>query len=230
MKNIIRLGHVQRVSTSELVLEYGSVSLPNRALHINCVGSWRGLHLEPVPIFQKGSISLQGLEMASSMPGGISFSASAIGFLEGLYPEENGRKNELLMPAAVANTPLDAMKALHAQYETDFWRDGRLASFIWGAKPGCWGVVGAEETRRFFQALSSKIALLRSSLRSLVSKDVEGTRAARAGKRATTNATTMASTWESCSDTASASSEESLSLSDGITTTDFLHLEALTAQ
>ena len=58
VEDVVRMGHVQRITPTEIVLEDGCVPTSTQALHIHCAA--RGLASPPArPIFEPGRVTLQ---------------------------------------------------------------------------------------------------------------------------------------------------------------------------
>jgi hypothetical protein len=86
--NVIRLGHVQSISTDQITLEQGTITTNSNTLHVDCTAD--GLAQRPVvPIFDGDKLTLQSVRTCQQV-----FSAAFIGHIEAAYTDEI-EKNEL---------------------------------------------------------------------------------------------------------------------------------------
>lgn len=117
--NIIRLGHVRRISPTRLFLDRGEVSLLNEALFIDCTAD--GLKRVPArPVFDGNRITLQAVRTCQQV-----FSAAFIAHVESTY-EDDAAKNEICVPVP------------HPQEHVDFLRaslTNLLNAFRWARDP-----------------------------------------------------------------------------------------------
>jgi len=91
IERVVRLGHVQHVSTSEIVLEHGVVPLPQGALVVHCAAS--GLQYPPlVPLWGPDAIRIQTIRA-----GFPCFNAALAGFVEATRDDDRER-NRLCPP------------------------------------------------------------------------------------------------------------------------------------
>lgn len=120
IQNIVRLGRVQSISTSEIVLDAGTVATTTRTLHIDCTAD--GLERRPaVPVFGEGRITLQNIRRCQP-----TFSAALTGHVEAAY-EDTAEKNEICAPIPYPDTDLDWMPVM--------LRDA-INNARWGRDPG----------------------------------------------------------------------------------------------
>ena len=103
IKNVVRLGRVQSITTSEIILEQGSVPTSSDHLFIDCSAS-AITNLEMKPIFQGDLITPQTVRSYQPV-----FSASAIAHVEVAY-ETDEEKNALCAVVPLPDTTLDFMK------------------------------------------------------------------------------------------------------------------------
>jgi hypothetical protein len=97
VEHVVRLGHVQSVTETEVLLEAGSVRLPPGSLVVHCAAS--GLRYPPlVPIWEPNAIRLQTVRA-----GFPCFCAALIGFVEATRDDDRER-NRLCPPNAYADT------------------------------------------------------------------------------------------------------------------------------
>ena len=117
--NVIRLGRVKEITSSEIILEQGRIETNQNTLHVDC--SADGLAQRPaVPVFAGDQITLQAVRTCQQV-----FSAAFIGHLEAAY-ESDDEKNALSAPVPHPNTDIDW---LHSTLATT------LNGLAWAQKP-----------------------------------------------------------------------------------------------
>ncbi len=100
VENVVRLGHIKYVTTSEIVFEDGAVQLAPGALVVHCAAS--GLQYPPlVPLWGADKIRLQTIRA-----GFPCFNAALAGYVEATR-DDDGEKNRLCPPNNLPNTPAD---------------------------------------------------------------------------------------------------------------------------
>ena len=100
IENVVRLGHLQRVEPTRLVLSEGEVATAKDAVVVHCAAS--GLQYPPlVPIWAKEAITLQLIRT-----GFPCFGAALAGYVEATVDDDDA-KNRLCPPSPYANTPAD---------------------------------------------------------------------------------------------------------------------------
>jgi len=105
IKNVVRLGHVQRIERDRIVLDEGSIATSPDHVHVHCASF--GLSQNPPrPIFTDDTITLQVVTRAS-----ITLSAALIGFVEA-SGRPTAEKNRLCPPNALMETPFDFLRFL----------------------------------------------------------------------------------------------------------------------
>ncbi len=88
VENVVRMGRVQRIETSKIILDGGELETTGDALFVDCTAD--GLAKRPAkPVFQGDSITLQSVFMCQQV-----FSAALIAYVETLDREES-QKNDL---------------------------------------------------------------------------------------------------------------------------------------
>jgi hypothetical protein len=119
IEHVVRLGHVEQVTRSEITLDHGVVPLPSGALIVHCAAS--GLRYPPpVPIWGRDTIRLQ-----TSRAGFPCFNAALTGYVEATRDDDRER-NRLCPP----NTfPDDETTWVQMQVR------GTLAARTFGAEP-----------------------------------------------------------------------------------------------
>ena len=98
IERVVRLGHIQRVTARELVLERGSVPLDPGTLVVHCAAA--GLQYPPlVPIWSDDAIRLQTIRV-----GFPCFNAALAGFVEATRDDDRER-NRLCPPNTLPDDP-----------------------------------------------------------------------------------------------------------------------------
>lgn len=88
VENVVRMGRVQRIGTTEMILDGGTVDVAEDSLFIDC--SADGLaKLDPQPLFSPGRVTLQPIFMCQQ-----TFSAALIAHLE-LLKTGDARRNRI---------------------------------------------------------------------------------------------------------------------------------------
>ncbi len=119
LKNIVRLGRVQRIELNEIVLDRGTIPASPNSVYIDCSAS-AITNLETKPIFQGDLITPQTVR--SYQP---AFSAAFIAHVETTYETEE-EKNGLCGVVPLPNSDLDYMK-LTLAFMTN--------QYTWGQNP-----------------------------------------------------------------------------------------------
>ena len=105
IKDVVRLGHVTRITCETIELEHGSVPTATDALHVDC--SADGLARRPVkPVFDGEQITLQAISTCQQV-----FSAAMIGHVEAAY-ETDAEKNELCQVVPHPDTEVDYLRTM----------------------------------------------------------------------------------------------------------------------
>lgn len=108
IKNIVRLGHVTKIDSGEIVLERGSIPTGASVLHIDC--SAVGIPSVPgVKVFDGDRITLQWI--STCWP---SFSAALIGYIDSTFEDED-LKNRLCQPISPPTVPADWLRMMAIQ-------------------------------------------------------------------------------------------------------------------
>ena len=119
VEHVIRLGHIQRVTPSEIVLDEGVVPLPPGALVVHCAAA--GLQYPPlVPIWAPDAIRLQTIRA-----GFPCFNAALAGYVEATRDDDRER-NRLCAPNTLPDT-LTTWTRMQVR--------GALATRTFGAEP-----------------------------------------------------------------------------------------------
>ena len=100
IEDVVRLGHIQRVEPSRLLLSEGEVAAAKDAVIVHCAAS--GLRYRPlVPIWGSEAITLQPIRT-----GFPCFGAALAGYAEAIL-ENDEEKNRLCPPSPYSDTPTD---------------------------------------------------------------------------------------------------------------------------
>jgi NAD(P)-binding Rossmann-like domain len=100
IEDVVRLGHIQHVEPSRLVLTEGEHAIAKDALIVHCAAA--GLPFRPlVPIWADDAITLQPIRT-----GFPCFGAALAGYVEATV-EDDDEKNRLCPPSPYSNTPSD---------------------------------------------------------------------------------------------------------------------------
>ena len=119
VEHVVRLGHIDRVTRDEIVLDGGSVPLPPDSLLVHCAAS--GLQYPPlVPVWSAHTIRLQTIRA-----GFPCFNAALIGYVEATRDDDRER-NRLCPPNTLPDNP-----ANWARMQVR----GSLAARAYGAEP-----------------------------------------------------------------------------------------------
>jgi len=103
IKNIIRMGRVQRIDVDKLVMDQGELPIKPQTLHIDC--SADGLERRPqTAVFNDDTITLQSVRTCQQV-----FSAAFIGHVEASY-QDSDVKNELCTPVPHPDSDTDFMR------------------------------------------------------------------------------------------------------------------------
>lgn len=113
IRDVVRLGHVQRIERDRIVLEGGRIPVDADRLHVHCAAA--GLNPAPaVPIFAKGRIILQPVRS-----GLLPFNATIAAYIEATR-NDLVEKNRLCPVNRLPDTPLDWLRGLVIQARADY--------------------------------------------------------------------------------------------------------------
>mmetsp|Transcript_28817 Transcript_28817/g.43294 ORF Transcript_28817/g.43294 Transcript_28817/m.43294 type:complete len:244 (-) Transcript_28817:182-913(-) len=97
LPGILRLGYVREVGVESLLLDGGELATGAGTLHVDCTAD--ALSKRPaVPIFSKDRITLQPVTMCQQVAG-----AALLAYVESRWPEDEAKKNQLVMPCPHPN-------------------------------------------------------------------------------------------------------------------------------
>jgi hypothetical protein len=127
VEHVVRLGHVERVTADEIVLQRGTVPLAPGALVVHCAAS--GLAYPPlVPLWSPDAIRLQTIRV-----GFPCFCAALAGYVEATRDDDRER-NRLCPPSNLPDKPVDwaqmqvrgtlAARAYNAEPDIAAWTNG----------------------------------------------------------------------------------------------------------
>lgn len=116
IKNIVRMGRVKQITTSQVTLERGEFNPVLDTLYIDCTAD--GLKgYEPVPVFNSKNITLQAVRTCQQV-----FSAALIAHVEAGYDDDE-KKNSLCRPISHPSKPTDWLRTRVQDLEnTSLWR------------------------------------------------------------------------------------------------------------
>ena len=129
IRDVVRLGRVQRIEVDEIVLENGTVPTSIGTLHVDCTAD--GLERRPIaPVFDGEAITLQAVRTCQQV-----FSAAFIAHVEAAYDDDE-TKNELATVVPHPNTDIDWLRVTMANgMNSARWRmDPELATWLEGAR------------------------------------------------------------------------------------------------
>jgi hypothetical protein len=119
VEDVVRLGHVQRVTAREMVLDHGSIRLPDGALVVHCAAS--GLQNPPMlPIWSADAIRLRTIRA-----GFPCFCAALTGYVEATRDDD--RERNRLCPPNLFGDSLADWARMQAR--------GAVAARTYGAEP-----------------------------------------------------------------------------------------------
>ena len=120
VKNIIRMGRVTAINSTEIVLENGQVPTSTETVHIDCTAS-AITNLDTRPIFEDNAITLQTVRAYQPV-----FSASFIAHIELTY-DDIEKKNSLTRVVPLPNHTADWMTMTYKNM---------MNQFFWSKEPG----------------------------------------------------------------------------------------------
>ncbi|GFG65331.1 hypothetical protein MKUB_28210 [Mycobacterium kubicae] len=108
--DVVRMGHVQRIEHTAIVLDDGAVPASPTALYIDCTAD--GAPQQPAkPVFDGDTITLQAVRGCQQV-----FSAAFIAHVETAYADD-AVKNELCVPIPHPNGDLDWLRLTHSDLQ-----------------------------------------------------------------------------------------------------------------
>jgi hypothetical protein len=157
IKNVIRLGHVERIEPDRIVLDGGSIPTTPGHVHVHCAAS--GLSDNPPRvIFSDDTITLQLVTRV-----GLTLSGALQGYLESTG-RSTDEKNALCPPTVMPHTPFDYLRAVMAGIGTELgwqaapdlqeWLDRSRLNLLSGLGGNDDGEIVRDLQHRFLTALS----------------------------------------------------------------------------
>jgi NAD(P)-binding Rossmann-like domain len=107
LENVVRLGHVRRISATEVTLDQGSLSTDPGQVYIDCTASGVRATI-PRPLFEDARITLEYVTV-----GVIPWSASTVGFIEATR-DDPSEKNRLCPPVVFSGRSADLLDLARA--------------------------------------------------------------------------------------------------------------------
>ena len=105
IKNVIRMGHVQRIEANKIILADGEVPADPQTLYIDCTAS--AVERKPlIPVFNEKRITIQMVRFPQ-----VAYSAAMIAYLEATM-ETDAEKNLLAAPIPLPDTVGDFFQTL----------------------------------------------------------------------------------------------------------------------
>lgn len=136
IKNVVRLGRVQRIDEDELVLADGTVPARADSLYIDCTASAVEFR-PPLPVFDGDRITLQMLRVCQP-----AFSAALTAHVEAAYDSDAG-KNRICNVIPLPNFDIDWMEVTIANMTNQYnWsRDKELRAWITNCRLDGFGAI-----------------------------------------------------------------------------------------
>lgn len=153
VEDVVRLGHVDHVTSREIVLADGRVPLPSGALVVHCAAS--GLRYPPlVPLWSEAAIRLQTIRA-----GFPCFNAALAGYVEATRDDDRDR-NRLCPPNTLPDDPASwaRMQALGAVATRTFGAEPDIAEWANGCALNPARIRPAQREDPAVQAAASRLA------------------------------------------------------------------------
>lgn len=107
IKNVVRMGRVQRIESDQVILDKGSFDYGAQTLFVDCTAD--GLARRPAqPVFAANNITLQSVRTCQQV-----FSAAFIAHIE-LADHNEARRNQLCTPVPHPDTDMDYLRNMFA--------------------------------------------------------------------------------------------------------------------
>ena len=124
IRDVVRLGRVQRIERGRIVLDGGSIPVDADRLHVHCAAA--GLNPAPaVPIFAEGRIILQPVRS-----GLLPFNAAIAAYIEATR-NDLAEKNRLCPVNRLPDTPLDWLRGFVIQTRADYQWSQQADIALW---------------------------------------------------------------------------------------------------
>jgi hypothetical protein len=150
VRDVVRLGHVERIERDQIVLEQGVVATSADRLYLHCAAP--GLSdRPPVPIFTDDTLMLQVLSRIS-----LCMSSAFLGFVEA-----SGRttvdKNRLCRPNPWPHTPFDFLRAILIGIRNELeWQDPDVQQWVATSRLNLVGALTAVADQESVGALQTR--------------------------------------------------------------------------
>lgn len=138
IKNVVRMGRVQRIENTRVVLDGGSFETTPGTLHIDCTAD--GLASRPPrPVFGENKITLQSVRTCQQV-----FSAAFIAHVE-LVEQDAAHKNLLCTPVPHPDTAMDFLRTMLLDLANGaLWaQDPSLQAWLKSARLDGWSYLGS---------------------------------------------------------------------------------------
>ena len=137
IRDVVRLGRVQRIEAGTIHLEHGAVPTNAETLHVDCTAD--GLARRPaVPVFDGPRITLQSVRPCQQV-----FSAAFIAHVEAAYSDDP-TKNDICVPTPHPDREIDLLDNMlaHARNARRWGGDAGLRTWLAGSRLDWLGRLG----------------------------------------------------------------------------------------
>lgn len=165
VRDVIRLGHVQRFSKGRLVLSGGVLDVPPGTLCIDCTTAPLKGPERPKYVWSGSRIVVQEVLEARLVGGGLSLSAATLGTLEGKFPEEPDLKNALCRVPFPSDAAADfCIRAPEPLANAHLWKAANLGLWWQTCPLNPLATMPAVELHRLAQAVGERAEAARNNL------------------------------------------------------------------
>jgi hypothetical protein len=173
IKNVVRLGRIDRITANQIILEQGVITSCADTIYIDCSAS--GLTRRPaVPVFAGDTVTLQMVRPIQPV-----FSAALIAFVETLDIADD-EKNTLCVPTIIPDKPVDWLNVLVAGLGNQARWSGNqlLRSWIANTRLDTFGAMarsvtnGKNDRSELLRRFSTNIAPALANARKLIQSNV----------------------------------------------------------
>ena len=156
IENVVRLGHVRRISATEITLDEGSLPTDPAQLYVDCTAT--GVRATvPRPLFEDARIHLEYVTV-----GVIPWSASIVGYIEATR-EDTADKNRLCPPVVFTGRSADLLHLVRAGLTGVLARRAEADFAAWSERARLNPAKGAA-SRRDDPELAKALAVLSASV------------------------------------------------------------------
>ena len=142
IRQVIRMGRVNRIESNRIVLERGEIPTTPETLHIDCSASALA-KLPPRPVFEGARITLQCVRTCQP-----AFSAAFIGHVEATQTDE-AEKNRLCRPVPLPDRDVDWLRMLAVELRN---------RFLWSQDPAIGDWLASSRLDGFMARLRRRVA------------------------------------------------------------------------